>query len=104
MLAISLCFCIEKRSQLRERVVQDIRQSVSGVDQTVDGVSPAKGPLICALIRAAACWIVGTTRCTKKSAFTSNKVVARRMASSISNAATQSWGWREATAIAVISA
>ena len=46
VLTVTMHFGIEKRSHLRERVVQDIRQPVSGMDQTVAGVSPAKGPLI----------------------------------------------------------
>ncbi len=78
----------QKRVQLAQRVAEDVRVAVATADQAGDGVAPANRPLRdCASVLT-----FGATRCTKKSAFTSNTVAASVIASSSASASTHSRG------------
>src|SRR5690606_18017394 len=94
--AAAAVFRLEEGLHLGQGVVQDVGQAVAGVDQAVDGVIPAARTF--RSMRAAALWIAGTTRCTKKSTFTSNSAVASCTASSSDSASTHSRGRRAAIA------
>lgn len=77
---------------LAQRVSQDVRVAVTAADQAGDSVDPADRPF-CWLFRLCARLLTfGTTRRTKKSAFTSNTAEASVIASSSAKASTQSRG------------
>ncbi len=72
----------EESVDLAERVAQDVRVTVAASDQASDGVVPADRPFLWPLRLCARSPTFGATRRTKKSAFTSNTVAARVIASS----------------------